>query len=270
MSDLVNTVYRYSEIRPPDETSHLAFCFFEFEIIGTSRGRIQHAVIPDGFISVLHKRSEAAGVGGPLLIRGLSLEPFQTAVVPGDLHWGIRMAPAANRLIFQTDPKGIETMPILESSSFEEKFRELKFELAKSTTFEAASGVFAHFLTSLRIAPEQVDDAVAHAVGIIIRSFGSERIQSISDAVGISKRQLERRFRKEVGFTPKQYSRVFRFRSTAIRMIEEYDMNWANRAAEMGYADQSHLIKEFVALTGRTPKGLSSSLDDAQYGDLIR
>jgi transcriptional regulator GlxA family with amidase domain len=179
------------------------------------------------------------------------------------------MAPAANRLIFQTDPKGIETAPIFESSSFEEKFRELKVELAKTAAFEAASGVFARYLTSLRIEPEQVDGAVAHAVGIIIKSFGSERIQSIANAVGISKRQLERRFRKEVGLTPKQYARVFRFRSTAIRMIEEDDMNWANRAAEMGYADQSHLIKEFVALTGRTPKGLSSKLDVAQYGDLI-
>lgn len=47
-------------------------------------------------------------------------------------------------------------------------------------------------------------------------------------------------------------------------------MNWANRAAEMGFSDQSHLIREFIALTGRTPKGFSSKIGKTDYGDLVR
>ena len=58
------------------------------------------------------------------------------------------------------------------------------------------------------------------------------------------------------GLTPKQYSRMIRHLN-AILMAETYDQpDWAGIAAESGYADQSHLIRETKALAGISPAAL--------------
>ena len=79
--------------------------------------------------------------------------------------------------------------------------------------------------------------------------------------VGWSERHLAARFRTEIGLTPKAAARVIRF-DRARRMIPGAAAPIV--AAECGYADQSHLVRDFVAFTGLAPGAWLA----AEFGNL--
>ena len=82
------------------------------------------------------------------------------------------------------------------------------------------------------------------------------RIGELSDALGTSERQLLRRFHGAVGYGPKTLDRVLRFQRFLARARRDGDL--ARTAAELGYADQSHLTRECVRLSGLTPARLAA------------
>jgi transcriptional regulator GlxA family with amidase domain len=69
---------------------------------------------------------------------------------------------------------------------------------------------------------------------------------------GWSHRHVTARFREQVGLTPKAASRVIRFERAAVSLASGA-AGLADVAAGSGYADQSHLTREFVRLSGDTP-----------------
>jgi AraC-like DNA-binding protein len=69
---------------------------------------------------------------------------------------------------------------------------------------------------------------------------------------GWSHRHVTTRFREQVGLTPKAASRVIRFERAAVSLASGAPA-LADIAARSGYADQSHLTREFVRLAGDTP-----------------
>jgi transcriptional regulator GlxA family with amidase domain len=74
---------------------------------------------------------------------------------------------------------------------------------------------------------------------------------------GWSHRHVTSRFRSQVGVTPKVAAGVIRFERAAAAVPAEAPL--ADVAARYGYADQSHLTREFVRLAGRTPHGYATS-----------
>lgn len=83
------------------------------------------------------------------------------------------------------------------------------------------------------------------------RSRGTRPIRQLAEAVGWRPRQLEYRFREQIGLSPKVTARVFRFRH-AVRLLTD---GWTPKrtAAAGGFSDQAHLTREFKTLAGLTP-----------------
>jgi transcriptional regulator GlxA family with amidase domain len=90
-------------------------------------------------------------------------------------------------------------------------------------------------------------------------------IGTLADAVGYSDRRLSTLFDAEIGLTPKTAARVIRF-DRARRAIQAAAPGTMGRiAAEHGYADQSHLVRDFVAFSGRSPtKWLAEEFGNVQ------
>ena len=86
---------------------------------------------------------------------------------------------------------------------------------------------------------------------------GTIPVAAIAREVGFSERHLVNQFRREIGLTPKRASRVARFdRARQVLQArqtsgERPDVGWA--AACCGYADQSHLVRDFRAFAGLPP-----------------
>ena len=91
------------------------------------------------------------------------------------------------------------------------------------------------------------------AARLLARAPGT-RLPELAERLGLGERQLRRRFTEGVGYGPKTYARVARFR-TALALLERGTPP-ARVALDAGYADQPHLTRELVALGGRTPAAL--------------
>lgn len=82
---------------------------------------------------------------------------------------------------------------------------------------------------------------------------GAVPIGRIADEVGWSHRHLLARFRQQVGLRPKTAARLARFDGVLRRLDSRRPPDWGQLAAEAGYADQAHLVRDFRQFTGTTP-----------------
>jgi AraC-like DNA-binding protein len=105
--------------------------------------------------------------------------------------------------------------------------------------------------------PRGDEAMVAEAVSLLRRARGGAGIGQVAAALGVGQRRLERAFARSVGLSPKGLARVLRFRRALREMALAREggsrPSWAALAFAAGYADQSHLIREFKALAGLTP-----------------
>lgn len=112
-----------------------------------------------------------------------------------------------------------------------------------------------------RLTQELKEDIyVRQACQYIVRSEGEYSVQDLVRLIGFSERQLERKFKKQVGITPKVLSRIMRFQKFLAVTRSANTLTLADVAAACGYYDQSHFIRDFTKFSGMSPmRYLSSS-----------
>ena len=78
----------------------------------------------------------------------------------------------------------------------------------------------------------------------------------IAADLGISHGHLDRQFTRIVGLSPRTLARVLRVR----RLLESIDVTdriaWTRRAADLGWYDQAHLVRDVTRHTGVPPDGV--------------
>ncbi|RZT85485.1 helix-turn-helix protein [Pseudonocardia sediminis] len=95
----------------------------------------------------------------------------------------------------------------------------------------------------------EAGDAVALAAAD--RSIG--RVDQLADATGSSVRRLQRLFAEHVGVGPKWVIRRYRLHEVTERMAAGDAIDWAGLAADLGYTDQPHLVRDVTGLFGEPP-----------------
>jgi len=259
----------YREIAPSSEISHLVVSFWEFLTRGETPEPIDHEVFPDGCVSLFFYRNKTAE-NNLLFISGLSLESRRTEIFAGDTYWGMRFSPAACAKITRSEPAEIQSYCLNESNDFSHLTDGLLEKLVVCQNFEEAIKIYEAKIKSLEIIRAETDEKIAEAVRLVEANRGEVKVSEIAKAVGLSTRQLERRFRQSAGLSPKQFTRTRRIRATAVSLVEESEMNWASRAAEMGFTDQAHLTHEFSMLTGRSPNSFADKVKRIEHGKLVK
>jgi AraC-like DNA-binding protein len=99
---------------------------------------------------------------------------------------------------------------------------------------------------------------VVEAWSILTATRGRIRIGELAERVFLSRRRLSTLFAAELGITPKEAARTMRFTHAVSRIgqgVRGGALDLAALAAECGYADQSHLDREFRAFAGTSPTG---------------
>jgi AraC-like DNA-binding protein len=96
---------------------------------------------------------------------------------------------------------------------------------------------------------------IAFAYRRLAESAGTIGIAALAEEIGWSRTHLAGRFRAEVGLGPKRVARMMRFQQACAvaRGESEACGGWAAIAAACGYADQAHLIRDFVEMAGEAP-----------------
>ena len=78
-------------------------------------------------------------------------------------------------------------------------------------------------------------------------------IADVAAALGVSHGHLDREFKRIVGLTPRRLARLLRVERLLEFIDTDRNVPWADLAARLGWADQSHMIRDFKRHTGSAP-----------------
>jgi AraC-like DNA-binding protein len=98
----------------------------------------------------------------------------------------------------------------------------------------------------------RTDQLIDHAIKQIKIAKGDIRIKNLVSNLSLSLDPFEKRFRRAVGISPKQFADIIRLRN----LIDHYSASESltNMALTSGYFDQAHFIKDFRSFTGLAPQ----------------
>lgn len=82
---------------------------------------------------------------------------------------------------------------------------------------------------------------------------GQVTVREMTQQLGVSERQLERKFAHAFGISPKRLARITRFLNACRILRRENSEELAQLACRCGYYDQAHFTHDFRGLAGMTP-----------------
>lgn len=112
------------------------------------------------------------------------------------------------------------------------------------------------FLRRLSERARPVRTEIAWSWAQLSGSGGRVAVADLADEIGWSRRHFTAQFTAELGLAPKTAARMVRFERARRMLGRPGPTSIAEVAATCGYADQSHLTRDFRAIVDRTPTQL--------------
>jgi AraC-like DNA-binding protein len=205
-------------------------------------------------------------LGDTPLVRGPSTAPVTDTLPPGTTIIGVRLHPGAAAAIFGLPADALRDEVVDIDVLWGERGRMVADAVNRRSRPDEALAVLHDQLLARALPPGAPDPLVSAAV----RQIRDDRsISAVSERLDISERQLRRRCETAVGLAPKTLHRVLRFQ----RFVALTQRGLATGApggrptvaalaAEVGYADEAHLSRECVRLTGRTPAAFLANAEE--------
>lgn len=253
---------QYAEISPSKHLAKYIKCFWTLEQAGPPLNRAPEPVMPDGSLEIIFNLSDPfrryhtdgtvetqarAIVAGQMRNHAV-IEPSGSVAL-----FGIRFQPAGAYPFFDfalselTDR--IESLDLVWGKTA----REIEEKINSAKTPEECAAIAEKILYKRLAANGSFDPVVEEASRMIVENRGLASIGTITNALGVSGRRLERRFGQRFGLTPKFFSRIVRFQNLLGALGEERKENLLGTALTFGYYDQAHLIHEFNEFSGKSP-----------------
>lgn len=254
----------YREYAPPRSLANHFLCLWTQTIAGC-RGEYAQRVLPDGCIDIVFVNDEPPIVVGPWVNPFVARFPVGTKIVGARWYPGCAPAllglPAAELLNQSVALRDIWSCR--SSVSFEQVCEQPNLGARRSSL----EGLLLRLLGDA--APR--DPIVNPSIQWLARHKHG-RIEQLSRWIGISSRQLQRRFSESVGYGPKSFQSILRFqRLLHFAGRAEGRMNLAELSADAGYSDQAHMTREVQRFSGSPPTGLFQSAQSAlQMSDLFK
>lgn len=204
-------------------------------------------VLPDGCVDLLwDERAREASFVGPM--RTAAVVPLDGTVSV----WGVRFRPGGVHPFLRAPLADLVGTSLAPDTLWSAACAR---ELLEADAPSAREHLERWLLARLRDAGRGHDTAhtVRRAAGWIARGQGLGPVSELEHLTGWSARHLERAFQAHVGLGPKALARVVRLQHAAGLLQRAPETPGAALAADAGYADQAHLVREFRALAGVTP-----------------
>ena len=240
----------YREFPVPNLIANRFLCFWEQVIVGS--GEYTHRVLPDACIDIVFINEDPPVVVGPWIDPFVIRLPAGTKIVGARLRpgqgpsvLGIPAAELLNQSASLYDLLGKNGAPsriVLDQAMPVSENSQLPEVLARATC------------------PATVPDRAVLASIRWLARHPCTPVQQLSQWIGISQRQLQRRFSAAVGYGPKMFQSVLRFQRLlhfANRLAPPRSL--ADLAATAGFADQAHMTREVQRFAGCKPTALMRS-----------
>lgn len=99
----------------------------------------------------------------------------------------------------------------------------------------------------------------------IYKTKGSLPIRKLEELTGYTSRTLQRQFQKDLGMSPKTFSRIVRGQIAIHNINHSKQIILSELASDLGFSDQSHFQREFKKLTSTTPLKYQRQIEHTDY-----
>lgn len=123
-------------------------------------------------------------------------------------------------------------------------------QLAEAGSNVQRIALIEQFLLS-KLLNQQPDQLITAAMEKIQAAKGIIKIKELTKALYISQDAFEKRFRRTVGVSPKQFAYITKMKAVVNSALHKRSL--AEIAFDAGYYDQPHFNKDFKLFTGQTP-----------------
>ncbi len=212
-----------------------------------------YEILPDGYFDLAFLFSET---GGMSFLAGPYTEKIIVPVKGYDLFI-ISFRPGKTPAFGDIPPHELMDSMVELSSVYGRSSDGICELLLNAENFQARMDIVEELFFYSRPEPMVKNKIFCRAAEIIGRSSGCTRVEELAGYVGVSVRTLERLFSSILGISPKYFIRLVRFQSAVEKIwCAGHGADYADIAAECGYFDQSHLIRDVRQLSGTTPATL--------------
>jgi AraC-like DNA-binding protein len=251
---LVNTTKYYKMKVPSSEIVH----FYSFE----ANAERVHAItaVPDGSVDLFFTFGDGIAEGR---VYGTVTKNRQIEVRGGYSYFGVRFAPGC-----MPDKIDIAMRDLVNDDFSLRDFRwgdELTRRLSECGDFRTRTTLLRRYLGD----EWRRTGILGQLISCIERGGGNVKVSDLENETLYSARYLNKVFTRELGVSPKGFAKFVRFQLLLGRMNVSGSADGARLAAEFGYFDQSHMIKEFKAFVGVTPREYLGAVDLPHYGSNI-
>jgi AraC-like DNA-binding protein len=245
----VTATATYRELAPPPGLEALLACVWVSHDAATR-------VLPDACADVVLS-------GGRLLVAGPATSAALAPATPGQIRVGVRFRVGAAGAALGLPAGALRDQGVALEEIWGRDARALEDRVAAASTRKDALLALIGGLARRLPAPEAADHEVRRAALALARpatpgADDAATVAATARAVGLSERQLRRRFERAIGYGPATLTRVLRFQRFLHRANAPgaETASLALLAAEAGYADQAHLARECRRLAGLAPSAL--------------
>jgi AraC-like DNA-binding protein len=239
----------YRELAPSREVYSLVACRWVRDV-ARDEPSDSTLILPDGCVDLLWRE-------GDLVLAGLDRTARSSSIKPDERILGLRLRPGVAGAVLGMPASEVLDVHVRLEELLGPAASELSERLAESEDDDEAFAQLEGMVGSAMEAsgPDPLVLAATRRLG-----FPGIRVDELAESLGISDRQLRRRFHQSVGYGPKTLDRVLRFRRLVAQAgaVAGGESDLARVAADLGYADQAHMTRDCQRLSGLTPAALAT------------
>ncbi len=261
----------YQTFQPHPDLASLVKCYWTLEV-PAGKGPQRQRIVPDGCLEMAFilgddiKRYTSGDVfilQPRAMVLGQTLEPFYIEPTGYVDSFAVRFYPYGFANFVTTPIKNLANKETPIALLFgEEPAKDLEQRIIQAPGTEERIGIIEDFLLAKFKNEVTVDSIVKATVDALLSTKGSTPITTILKDDVSKRRQLERKFLKQIGISPKQLGKVIRLQAALKMLLKQQPERFTTIAYESEYYDQAHFIRDFKEFTGTTPK------EFAQDGEL--
>jgi AraC-like DNA-binding protein len=254
----------YREHAPRADLKAFIVCTWTLEIHGNGgeRPHRQH-VLPDGCSDIVWLGDTPPIVVGPMTRPTLSTVTDATTIT------GVRFRPEAAARVFGVPANELADRKV----ALDELWNRSRYVVSAASerlweqrTPAGRIGVVESLIASRREVIAPPEPTMLHAISQLMTGAGADQpvdIRGLARHIGISERQLRRRFLTAAGYSPKMFQRIVRFQKLLALAKRHPAARLGDAAHAAGYADQAHMTREVGEFAGVTPSALLGKVDSA-------
>lgn len=253
----------YQTFQPHTALDALVSCYWTLEVPADNESQKQR-IIPDGCIEMAfilgddikrYTSKEEFILQPRAMVLGQTIEPFYIEPTGSVNTFAVRFYPYGFANFVSIPIKNLANKETPISELFEQNTaKELEQNIIRATSTKQRIEIIENFLLDKLNDKTTIDVIVKTTIDALLSTNGSESIKNILKEDPSKRRQLERKFIKQIGISPKQLGKVIRLQTALKMLLNKKEENLTDIAYESAYFDQAHFAKDFKEFTGINPK----------------